>query len=127
MEKIKKILRFDNSKVVEAVNKAGGMALLWKEEIKISKILVTTFTIEALVEDQESKSKWWLVGVYASYDSQIRKQQWRIIRDRKKLWGENWIIAGDFNDIVSNEEKWGGNWREKRSFWDFKNFIMTTS
>ena len=46
-----------------------------------------------------------------------------MIQDRKRLWGGKWIIAGDFNDILSNEEKWGGRWREEKSFSDFKNFI----
>ncbi|XP_071924897.1 uncharacterized protein [Coffea arabica] len=32
-------------------------------------------------------------------------------------------MAGDFNDIVSNEEKWGGTWRDEGSFMAFKNFI----
>ena len=42
---------------------------------------------------------------------------------RKVLWGHKWIITGDFNDITSNEEKWGGRKREQGSFQDFNNFI----
>ena len=33
------------------------------------------------------------------------------------------MVAGDFNDIVSNEEKWGGRSREEWTFRDFKQFI----
>ncbi|XP_071918894.1 uncharacterized protein [Coffea arabica] len=33
---------------------------------------------------------------------------------------------GDFNDVCSNEEKWGGRMREEWSFHDFKNFIQET-
>ena len=35
MEKVINILRFDEMVVVEAMNKAGGMALLWKDEVKL--------------------------------------------------------------------------------------------
>lgn len=65
----------------------------------------------------------WFIGIYASCEDQVRKNQWKVVKDRSRLWGEKWIIMGDFNDIVSNEEKWGGRTREDWSFKDFKQFI----
>lgn len=46
-----------------------------------------------------------------------------MIGQRKTLWGDKWILAGDFNDIISNKEKWGGSTRSDRTFKDFKEFI----
>ena len=46
-----------------------------------------------------------------------------MIKERKRLWGTRWIIAGDFNDIVYNEKKWGGRMRAERTFKEFKAFI----
>nr|XP_027093667.1 uncharacterized protein LOC113714070 [Coffea arabica] len=37
--------------------------------------------------------------------------------------GNKWLMAGDFKDITSNSEKWGGRCRVEWSFNDFKNFI----
>ena len=51
MEKEKNILRFDEAVVMEAMNKAGRMALLWKKEVKVKKVLMIAFTIEAQVKD----------------------------------------------------------------------------
>ena len=121
--RLKKILHFDNCFVVEAMNKAGGIIVFWNKEIKIKEIKSSTFTIEVLIEDEEVNQEWWLIGIYASCDSQIRKGQWEVISRRKELWGENWIILGDFNNLCSNEEKWGGRHRKEWSFYDFKNFI----
>ena len=74
MDNVKNILKFDEVAIVEAMNKAGGMALMWKDEVKIIQMLRTAFTIETQIEDQESRSEWWFIGVYASCDDRIRKQ-----------------------------------------------------
>ena len=123
LEKVKNILRFEEMVVVEAMHKAGGMALFWKDEVKILEVLMTSFTIEAHVEDMEANTDWWFIGIYASCDHQIRKEQWKVLANRKRLWGDRWMIAGDFNDLVSNDEKWGGIRREEKSFHDFRDFI----
>ena len=123
MDRVREKLNFENSCVVESMNRSRGMTLMWKDEVKIKEILKTAFTIEAHVEDFETKTAWLFIGIYASYDKLTKKSQWKVIQDRKQLWGGRWIIAGDFNDILSNKEKWGGRWREEKSFSDFKNFI----
>ena len=79
LEKVKNMLRFDECAVAEAMNKAGGMALLWKEEVTVKEVLMSAFTIEAHVEDQEANIDWWFIGLYASCDNQVRGQQWKVI------------------------------------------------
>nr|XP_027088506.1 uncharacterized protein LOC113709853 [Coffea arabica] len=123
VDRIARSLRFDNSAVVEAMHKAGGMALLWKEDTQVVAVYQTAFTIEAKIEDMKLNCTWWFIGVYASCDAQIRKNQWEVLKERSRLWGSRFFIAGDFNDILSNEEKWGGVAREERSFRDFKDFL----
>ena len=88
MEKVKSILRFDEMTVVEAMNRAGGMTLMWNRNIDVIRVVTTTFTIEAHVKDSNSKEDWWLIGIYASCESRIRKNQWQVIRERKRLWGD---------------------------------------
>ncbi|XP_027166673.1 uncharacterized protein LOC113766707 [Coffea eugenioides] len=38
-----------------------------------------------------------------------------------------WMMAGDLNDIPSNEEKWGGRSRPDSSFKDFREFIESNA
>ncbi|XP_071924702.1 uncharacterized protein [Coffea arabica] len=123
METVRKRLNFDHSAVVESMNRFGRMALLWKQEVKITEIHKIVFTIEAHIVDHSQHTNWWLIGIYASCDATTKKNQWKVLNERKRLWGRRWIVAGDFNDIVSNEEKWGERRREEWTFRDFKQFI----
>ncbi|XP_071926918.1 uncharacterized protein [Coffea arabica] len=44
-----------------------------------------------------------------------------------KEWEEAWIIMGDFNDLRSNEKKWGGKDRAEGSFREFNRFIRANN
>ena len=73
--------------------------------------------------DQMNNSHWWLIGIYASTEESVRKQQWKFIEKKKRDWGETWVLVGDFNDICSNKEKWGRRERPEGSFRQFNTFI----
>ena len=57
------------------------------------------------MKESEFSCEWWLVEIYASTDENIRKEQWRTIEQKKREWGEHWVLVGDFNDLRSGEEK----------------------
>ncbi|XP_071912416.1 uncharacterized protein [Coffea arabica] len=99
------------------------MALYWNSDVKILQVQHTSFTVEAQIEDQESKCLWWMIGIYANCNDAIRKVQWTVVNRRRQLWGNKWLLVEDFNDITSNSEKRGGRCRAERSFNDFRDFI----
>ena len=123
MRRVQKILRFKESVIVEAMDRKEGMALFWNNDIEVREVVTTALTIEALVFYPELQIDWWFISVYMSCDANIRKQQWKVLTARRQLWGDKWLLAGDFNDILTNEEKWGGNARAERSFKEFNSFI----
>ena len=88
LNKVKQGIQFDNVFVVDPVSIAGGLAVIWKKELAVKKILFTSFTIELLIEDNEAKFDWWCIGTYASSDTRIRREQWKVLtrrRDRKSV------------------------------------------
>ncbi|XP_071920784.1 uncharacterized protein [Coffea arabica] len=123
MKNVKKRLNFDDSAVVDSVGKAGGLALFWKHWIKMIEVEVSSFYITARMMDMEARCEWAFIGVYASTDDKQRRSQWRELEGKMNQWGERWIIAGDFNDILTNWEKWGGRQRPEWSFTDFKGLV----
>ena len=84
MYQIQKKVGMENSYVVDAVNKAGGMAFFWTNSVQVKEVQHTDFTIEILIEDGEARLNWWLVRIYVSCEKQVRKKQWDIVTERKK-------------------------------------------
>ncbi|XP_071939954.1 uncharacterized protein [Coffea arabica] len=123
MRSVQKKIRFEKGYVVNSIGKAGGMALYWNNAVTIDHLSHTDWYILACITDKEVNSQWWLMCVHASTDSNIRKEQWKHIAEWKKGWGEEWVMVGDFNDLLSNGEKWGGRVRAESSFKDFYSFI----
>ncbi|XP_027088449.1 uncharacterized protein [Coffea arabica] len=96
MEKIQRILNYEHSYIVESMERAGGMVLYWSAHTKVLQVQHTAFTLEAHIEDQSSSSDWWMVGIYASCDDSIRRQQWSVIQRRKHLWGQPWTWSNNW-------------------------------
>ena len=91
--------------------------------VRIIDIEADNFYIAACIMDLEARYEWCFIGVYASPKDGIRKMQWKDLERKINGWGEKWIMAGDFNDIVSNDDKWGGRLRLEGSFQEFRNFL----
>ncbi|GER29383.1 ATP-dependent Clp protease ATP-binding subunit ClpX [Striga asiatica] len=58
---------------------------------------------------------YWLVFVYLSTDRRERNHQWEFLEASKVKWGQCWMIAGDWNDIMHEVAQkgsfytWGNN------------------
>ena len=75
MKKVQRILGFEESVIMEAMDRKEGMALFWNNDIEVRKVVTTALTIEALVIDPDTQLEWWFIGVYMSSDANIRKHQ----------------------------------------------------
>ncbi|CAA0810987.1 Unknown protein, partial [Striga hermonthica] len=106
------------------VKSKGRLLLMWDQEVEIRKLEGNEFCIQVEVRGPGMSEWCWLVFVYISTDRNMRSMQWEILLDRKVDWGSCWAIAGDWNEIVSNEEKRGGLVRSHNSFLPFRDFIV---
>ncbi|XP_040996249.1 uncharacterized protein LOC121242444 [Juglans microcarpa x Juglans regia] len=78
VEKIKRLLNMENSFVVDCKGLSGGLAFLWKEDVD---------------------------AVLVSY---TMKGSWQLLRKLKPENDVGWLCVGDFNEIISTNEKVGG-------------------
>lgn len=94
----------DRWKVQEPIGRKGGMLQSWSNRVDIKHIWMNDFCIEVKIECQGENVEIWLIFVYRSTDSKERQEQWNFLREMKQMWGKNWVIGGDCNDIRSKEK-----------------------
>lgn len=88
--------------------KGGGLvlALLWRKELKLS-ILYENWCIHGLVNDNDANVSWYFIGVYLSNNPMCsRVGNCNLITcSNSNLMTTQWVCGGDFNCILSDNEK----------------------
>jgi exonuclease III len=103
-------LPFDEFLSTNTIGFARGIWILWqKEAVEVDHLCSTEQEIHASVKVRGSNSLWLLFAIYASPRRSKRRILWENLKIIASLHNLPWIMLGDFNDILSCEEKWRGN------------------
>ena len=106
MQSVKTDLEFPLMLVVPSVKRSGGLALLWKNEMVVSTLTYSPNHIDIHISSP-SQILWRLTGVYGHPKERLKCEPWRLMRH---LWGRAslpWVCLGDFNEILSSDERNG--------------------
>ncbi|XP_073131315.1 uncharacterized protein [Henckelia pumila] len=106
LEEIRSKLGFDFVFGVDRIGPSGGLGVFWKANINCS---ITNFSrnhIDMEIEDVH-KGKWRLTGIYGFPERDRRRASWDFLRTLHARSSLPWACIGDFNDLLSNEEKRG--------------------
>ncbi|CAN6542159.1 unnamed protein product [Malus baccata var. baccata] len=122
---LKKRLGMDFLHAVEPKGMGGGLCVFWKDASSVRLVKSVDHMIEVKVWDEEKECHWRLFGIYASTDEKKRRDQWRTLGNRIGRERDLCLLIGDFNDILCNGEKEGGNHRSAASMRDFREFVAT--
>jgi len=110
MERIKNIIGFANGLIVPSVGRSGGISLLWTREINLEVKSYTRFHIDTIILEPNSDYKWRLIGFYGHLETHKRYESWHLLAFLNNQFQRPWLCFGDFNEILSMDEKFG---REK--------------
>ncbi|KAK9000895.1 hypothetical protein V6N11_081376 [Hibiscus sabdariffa] len=101
-------MKMDNAFYVDPVGIAGGLALWWSNEVKISvlhhdkNLIDTIFSISG--EDE-----WFGTFIYAPPYEEEKQEFWGRLGSLRDNTSVKWCIIGDTNMVASPSEKYGGS------------------
>ena len=115
-------LQYENRVLVSPVGHgAGGLALLWKQEINLQVLSTSTNCIDTCIIFEGKK--FFASFVYGDTNRPQQKELWDQLIDLNTAREAPWFLTGDFNDLLSNAEKDGGAIRPEGSFTDLRTFF----
>ncbi|XP_031101984.1 uncharacterized protein LOC116005889 [Ipomoea triloba] len=84
----------------------GGLALLWRNSDSVTLLGYSNNYIDVRVTIT-GKPDWRLTCFYGFPERSRRQQAWDLLRDLKPCSSLPWAVIGDFNDIMSYNDKRG--------------------
>ncbi|XP_040986473.1 uncharacterized protein LOC121234570 [Juglans microcarpa x Juglans regia] len=126
VEGIRRKVGFEQCFVVDPVGNGGGLSLLWKDEVEVEIVNYSRWHVNAWVMDGELRKRWLFTGFYGHLETAKRKSSWELLQQLKPEGQVPWCVAGDFNEITCQMEKWGGKQREESQMMLFREAIETS-
>ncbi|WJX64016.1 hypothetical protein P8452_48843 [Trifolium repens] len=102
------MLGYDDYVASEGQGFAGGIIVAWKKDYIQVDVIVKKFQFIHMKVNYTGGRWWYFIAIYASPNESNRSNLWNDLKVIAGNMTEAWIIAGDFNDIMSEDEKRGG-------------------
>ena len=98
--------RFLDWGVVDSRDATGGIVVLWDNRVlELVDLENGVFSISCHFKNCEDGFIWTFIGVYGPTLKRDRECFWGELGGIKVLWNGPWCVAGDFNAILSLEER----------------------
>lgn len=103
--------------------RAGGLGLLWNEEVEIQLLSYSINHIDVEVKDIFENKSWRFTGFYGNPEDDKKALSWNLLSILKNQSDLPWLCAGDFNEILMESEKMGGVGRRNQLIQNFRNIL----
>lgn len=97
-------LPFQNKFIVKKPFGGGGLALIWKEEVKLDVINFTDHHILARVVEEDGFA-WLLTCFYGWPEASQKHKSWALLNHLRSFIDGPWCCIEDFNAILHSSEK----------------------
>ena len=124
-ETLPKALGFLHIVHFDCINQSGGVALLWDDSVTLQIRKVDYFFIDVDVLSPGVGS-WRFNGFSGHPETGQRHVSWDLLRSLYQPASDKWVVMGDFNEIMSSNEKSGGPLRNHLQMQAFRTVIVMT-
>lgn len=107
---------------VSRVGLSGGLALMWKAGVSVKLLSLSPGYIDSFVE-MPGLEGFYFTGFYGNLEASLRKFSWELLRRLSKPTSTTWLVCGDFNEIISSDEKLGGGPRNQCQMREFREVL----
>ena len=98
--------RLADWRAVEAEGSAGGVLVFWDtRKLELVEAELGHFSVTCMFKNVEDGFLWAFTGVYGPVKRSKRELFWQELGAVKGLWGGPWCIGGDFNVVLSPNDK----------------------
>ena len=97
-------LPFQNNIIVKHLDGGGGLAFLWKNDLKLKVINYTANHVLARVTEEDG-FVWFMTGFYGWPETQQKFKSWKLLEPLKTFVEGPFLCFGDFNAILHSSEK----------------------
>ncbi|KAK4266414.1 hypothetical protein QN277_027340 [Acacia crassicarpa] len=123
VRKIRRRCGFTEEWIVNPVGKSGGRALWWSDTIMVNILFSSSNIIHTSMMFDTFSTPSYISFIYGPTDEADRRLCWQEVRIIRNYIRESWLCLRDFNDILSQSEKCGGQPRAWRKILNFKSFV----
>ncbi|KAK2414457.1 hypothetical protein QL285_037046 [Trifolium repens] len=109
MERIRVNLKFNSCLSVDVEGRSGGLSVMWRDTIQCRVLNYSRNFINLIVKEKEDEEEWRLTCYYGYPERERRRQAWDLLRELRDMSDLPWCVVGDFNDLLSQEDKRGIN------------------
>lgn len=119
VEKLKDKFGFDSAIGVNSSGLSGGLCLYWNS-VNVSFSLISLCKNHICGDlVMSGRISWCFVGIYGWPDAAGKCKTWKLIRELSENYDSSLLFGGDFNEILSYEEKEGVRIRREEPFLNF--------
>ena len=103
-------LLYSHSQRIDSIGFSGGIWMLWNEgsNLKVGTLTTSEYSIHALVMVPIQSHNFLLTVIYAFPNFNKKKILWNYLKILAPSVNLPWVLFGDFNDMLVEDEKMGG-------------------
>ena len=116
-------LHYDSMLAIPCVQRAGGLAMLWKAHVNLHIQTYSLNYIDTWIMT-DIASPWRLTGFYGRPEEHRNHESWEYLMHLHSRDTLPWLCMGDFNEILSSNEKQGRHPHSLRCMEDFRSALL---